>query len=152
MAHSFLAIYLRDHHAASRAGARLARRVAQLDGELHGVGDEVEDDMRSLRRVMARLGVRPDPVKDVLAVAAERLSRLKRNGRAIRRSPLSDVLELETLVVGITGKRALWTSLREAEVAPREEVDGLVARADDQISRVEAARLRAARRALARPD
>lgn len=149
MADTLLAIYLRDHHAASRAGTRLARRVAQLDTELRGLGDEVEDDMRALRRTMARLGVSPDPIKDGLAAAAERLGRLKWNGRVVRRSPLSDVLELELLVVGITGKRALWTSLREAAVAPRDELEHLVARADDQVRRVEAARLRAARRALA---
>ena len=101
--------------------------------------------------MMARLSVRTDPVKGAVAVAAARLYRLKRNGRLLRRSPLSDVLELEMLVVGITGKRALWTSLREAGVVPGDELVRLVARADDQVGRVEAARRRAARRAFARP-
>ena len=145
----FLAIYLRDHHAASQAGWRLAQRVARHNPDIREIGREVREDMLALRHTMVGLAVRRDRVKDALAIVAERLARLKPNGRVLERSPMSDLVELETLVVGITGKRALWTSLGLVEALSSAEVDRLVERADDQLRRVEAARRRAAGRALA---
>jgi hypothetical protein len=109
---SSLAIYLQDHHAAGLAGARMARRAAAgvaLDSGKDGlrrVASEIEQDLTKLEEIMRRLGVKPDQAKDTLARVGERLGRLKPNGRLLRRSRLSDVLELETLVVGITGKQA----------------------------------------------
>ena len=67
---------------------------------------------------------------------------------ALERSPLSDLLELETLLVGITGKQALWHSLRASTSASSEDLDRLVERADSQKTIVEDARLRAVRRAF----
>ena len=78
--------------------------------------------------------------------------KLKLNGRFRTRSPLSDVVELETLVVGITGKQALWLSLRSATVLPADELDDLVDRAERQKRIVEGARKAAARRAFAVHD
>jgi len=95
---------------------------------------------------MRRLGVKPDRAKDTLARIAERLGRLKSNGRLLRRSRLSDVLELETLVVGITGKQALWISLREVPSIPTAELDQLLERAEDQKRVVESSRLEAVKR------
>ena len=97
---------------------------------------------------MRRLGVKPDRAKDTLARIAERLGRLKPNGRLLRRSRLSDLLELETLVVGITGKQALWLSLREVPSIPIEELDQLLERAQDQKRVVENSRLGAAKRSF----
>ena len=77
---------------------------------------------------MRRLGVEPDRAKDTLSRIAERVGRLKLNGRLLRRSPLSDLLELETLVVGITAKQALWASLREVPDIQIEELDQLFER------------------------
>ena len=115
MQRSFLAIYLRDHHAAAIAGTRLARRIARAHAttsDLSGVASEIHKDLVALESIMRSLGVERDGMKDALARIGERLGRLKPNGRLRERSPLSDVLELETLLVGITGKRALWLSLR----------------------------------------
>ena len=119
---SLLAIYLRDHHAAGVAGARVAERVATTVGrdsgndDLRRVASEIRQDLVVLEGIMSRLAVEPDRVKDTFSRIAERLGRMKLNGRLLRRSPLSDLLELETLVVGITGKQALWVSLREIPV------------------------------------
>jgi len=146
-----LAIYLQDHHAAGVAGARVARRAAAgvaLSGDegLRRVASEIEQDLRKLEEIMRRLGVKPDRAKDTLARIAERLGRLKPNGRLLRRSRLSDVLELETLVVGITGKQALWISLREVPSIPTAELDQLLERAEDQKRVVESSRLEAVKR------
>ena len=157
MQRSLLAIYLRDHHAAGVAGTRLARRIARAPsatGDLRQVALEVEQDLVELEALMRRLGVQPDAAKDALARIGERLGRLKPNGRLRERSPLSDLLELETLLVGITGKRALWLSLRASGRPTRtgrcrsEDLDRLVARADSQRTIVEDARLQAVRRAF----
>jgi len=134
------------------AGARVARRVASRDGGLKGVADEVAEDLRTLERLMQRLSVQPNRAKDAIALAAERLSRLKLNGRILSRSPLSDVVELETLVVGITGKEALWESLRQVPSVTGDELDRLLERAAEQKRRVEDARKNAAAKTFADPN
>jgi hypothetical protein len=155
---SLLAIYLQDHHAAAVAGVRLARRVAStasnndLSNDLSDVATEIAADLATLERFMGKLGTRRNGVKDATARVGERLGRLKLNGRLQERSPLSDVVELETLVVGITGKQALWASLRSATSLPAEELDHLVDRAERQKRIVEGARRAAARRAFDQHD
>ena len=154
---SLLAIYLRDHHAAGVAGARVAPRVATVverdsgTEDLGRVASEIKQDLIALEGIMRRLGVEPDRVKDSFSRIAERLGRLKLNGRLLRRSPLSDLLELETLVVGITGKQALWVSLREIPSIEFEELDQLSERAQEQKRVVENARVAAAKRSFGSP-
>ena len=151
----YLPIYLRDHHAAGSAGARLARRVAEnVDPEIVGqpglsaISEEIAADLRTLEAIMAGEGVEPSRVKDAAAIAAGELGKLKSNGHLRRRSPLSDVIELETLMVGIKGKAALWKSL--AEVLPHSEVDfeALQERAARQLESVSRSRDDAAQRAF----
>jgi hypothetical protein len=79
---------------------------------------------------------------------AGQLGRLKLNGRLVSRSPLSDVIELEMLVVGITGKQALWESLRVVSSLPQQQLGTLIERAEKQRAVVEEARREAARRAF----
>jgi hypothetical protein len=151
MQRSFLAIYLRDHHAAAVAGTRLARRIANAGAttsDLSEVASEIHEDLVALETIMRSLGVERDGMKDALARIGERLGRLTPNGRLRERSPLSDVLELETLLVGITGKRALWLSLRAGSAAPAVDLDRLVERAERQTSAVEEARRHAVQRAF----
>ena len=154
---TWLAIYLQDHHAAGVAGSRLARRVAPSDesnqpAELSRVVEEIAEDLATLEDIMRELGTKPNGMKDAIARVAERFGRLKPNGRLLKRSPLSDVLELETLVAGITAKQALWVSLRSAKLLPIERLDQLIRRADDQRRVVESAREAAAQRAFGVPS
>jgi hypothetical protein len=55
--------------------------------------------------------VRRNPVKVALAVGAERLGRLKPNGRLVRYSPLSRFVELDILAMGIEGKKGALDQL-----------------------------------------
>ena len=101
---------------------------------------------------MASLGCQIDHVKLAVGWTAEKLARLKPNGRVFGYSPLSRLLELEALAGGIRGKRALWQSLHEvadrhAELIPG-ELDGLIERADAQLAVVEDLHRRAASLAL----
>ena len=150
-----LAIYLQDHHAAGVAGARVAKRAALAidhraghDGDLTRVASEIRQDLSALEGIMRQLGVEPNRWKDTFSRIAERASRSKLNGRLLRRSPLSDLLELETLVVGITGKQALWVTLREVLPAQTEELNQLLERAEEQKQLVENARVKAAERSF----
>jgi hypothetical protein len=153
----FLAIYLNDHLAGATLGVELARRLRssnQSDAEfgepLAQICAEIEADHRTLTRLMEQRGVSPDPVKPVLAKVAERLGRLKLNGRIRGYSPLSRVLELEVLSGMVGGKMQLWNALEQSF---GESLDGfdfhdLAARADSQGQRLEDLHLAAAQRAL----
>jgi hypothetical protein len=152
-----LAIYLNDHLAGATLGVELARRLRSSnrdDGEfgepLTKLCAEIEEDRDTLVRLMARLEVGRDPVKPVLATVAERLGRLKLNGRLWGYSPLSRVLELEVMSGLVGGKLQLWNALEQSF---GESLDGfdfhaLAARADNQGSRLEDLHLAAAQRAL----
>jgi hypothetical protein len=121
VANRFLAIYLNDHLAGATFGVELARRVrssnrddAELGEPLARVCEEIEADRETLELVMDRLAVSRDPVKPTIAWFAEKLGRLKLNGRLHGYSPLSRLVELEGLCIGITGKIELWASLRDS--------------------------------------
>jgi hypothetical protein len=148
-----LAIYLKDHHAAGTAGRRLAERAAKnvspdVEGrdQLLRVATEIGADLGKLEEIMGSQGVPPSKVKDTLAVLFETLGRLKLNGRLRGRSRLSDVVELETLLIGITGKAALWQALGEALPDPEHSYETLIARARAQIEVVSRSRDSAARK------
>ena len=158
----YLKIYLEDHYAGSTAGLELARRTAganrgTLYGDvLEGIAREVEEDREALRAIMAALGVGPDRFKVAGAWAGEKAGRLKLNGHLTSYSPQSRVIELEGLVVGVTGKRCLWAALRHVEpLTPRldlEQLDHLIVRADRQLEVLEELRLKAISEAVAVAD
>jgi hypothetical protein len=153
-----LAVYLQDHHAGAVTGLNLARRAAGANEgtpygqELARIADEIEADQRTLEELMAKLDIGADRVKDTVAWGGEKVGRLKPNARWFSYSPLSRLLELEGLVIGVTGKLGLWRALQR--VAPEVEgLDGfdfvtLAARAEDQRARLEDLRLSAAAEAL----
>ncbi len=100
---------------------------------------------------MAAVGARKDPVKTRAAWAAEKVGRLKLNGRVRGYSDLSRVLELEGLRLGVEGKRSLWKSLDELDdprLAATNFAD-LRERAASQLDELEIHRLAAVRTALA---
>jgi hypothetical protein len=153
-----LEIYLRDHLAAATAGAALARRSASSNADseigafLQRLTAEIDDDRRTLRRVIAELGFDESRVKIAVAWAAEKVGRLKPNGQVRGYSPLSRVLELETLSVGVAGKLALWQALQVLpdidQRLPGVDLEYLVERARRQRADIEERRISAARTAF----
>lgn len=113
---------------------------------------EIEADRVTLERLMERLKIRRDPVKPAGAWVAEKLGRLKLNGQLRGYSPLSRVVELEGLAIGIAGKARLWSALERALGSELDEFDfgQLAERALRQRTRVEELHLEAVARALAR--
>jgi hypothetical protein len=148
-----LAIYLNDHLAGATAGRELARRAAAKNrsgpyGEfLAGLAAEIEEDRQSLLEIMRTLGVGVDRLKQTVGWGAEKLGRLKLNGRLLGYSPLSRVVELEGLSLGVRGKLAMWLTLKQLESdEPRlspAALDELVLRAEGQLTRLEIHRQRA---------
>jgi hypothetical protein len=153
-----LGIYLNDHLAGSTAGLELARRArganegTPLGGFLATIADEIEEDRKTLEGVMEDLGVRKDPAKVAAGWAIEKAGRLKLNGQLRGYSPLSRLVELEGLALGVTGKLALWKALRlladQEPVLDAAALDGLVTRAEEHQRGLEEHRLVAAREAL----
>jgi hypothetical protein len=153
-----LEIYLGDHLAAATAGVELVRRAARNNAgnaygtALRAVGAEIEEDRRALQRVVQSLGFDEPKLKQVVARVGEKLGRLKLNGQVRGYSPLSRVLELEALSVGIAGKIALWESLQSlsgvAARLPDTDLAQLAERGSRQREEVEKQRLDAVREAL----
>ena len=139
-----LDIYLQDHLAGATGGVALAQRMHEENkgtefGEFLGrIARDIDEDRESLKAIMRRLGVGADRVKIAGAWAAEKAGRLKPNGSIIGYSPLSRVVEFEGLIMGVNGKLCLWNSLRalagtDTRLDP-EELDRLIARAQEQIA------------------
>ncbi len=63
-------------------------------------------------RLMDRLDVPRPTYRVVAGWAVEKVGRLKPNGTLLRRSPLSDVLELEAMRSGVAAKIDLWQLLK----------------------------------------
>jgi len=159
MDEKLLRIYLQDHLAGSTVGVELARRTRGAnEGTEYGpplaqIAAEIEADRRHLQGIMEDLGFGGDKLKNIAAWGVEKAGRLKLNGQLTGYSPLSRVVELEGLLTGITGKRAVWVTL--LEVAPGEQrldaalLERLRDRADAQRATVEDLREKAAREAFA---
>jgi hypothetical protein len=153
-----LAIYLNDHLAAATAARELVRRAAGSNrGSEYGpflerLAVEIDEDRESLLEIMRALGVGVDRVKVLAGWSGEKLGRLKLNGRLLGYSPLSRMVELEALTLGVNGKLGLWGVL--GELAPREprlarfDFDELIARGERQLDGLEVQRLRAAAEAF----
>jgi len=95
---------------------------------------------------MEALGVGRDRLKPAGAWIAEKLGRLKPNGQLRGYSPLSRMVELEGLYIGISGKARLWYVLEAsvAERVPELDFKALGERADRQRTEVEGLQAKAA--------
>jgi hypothetical protein len=153
-----LAIYLNDHRAGSIAGTELAKRTLRenrgtdFEETLEWLLEQVLEDRATLERIMDELGIAKSRVKGALGFGLERIGRLKLNGQLTGYSPLSRLVELEGLSIGISGKLGLWENLQAAaDEEPRLrafDFDELTGRARAQLERLRGARLEAARLAL----
>lgn len=120
-------------------------------GPHHPLARQIARDRQALEGVMRQLSIAPSAIKVGMVRVAERVGRLKLNGRLFERSPLSSVIELETLVVGVRGKEALWTALQRANVSLEDvDLEALAESARAQGAELEALRQSAAAAAFAR--
>jgi hypothetical protein len=154
----YLAVYLNDHLAGSVAAHELVKRAAASNrgndyGEfLSELEHEIAEDRATLVRIMERFDIKQDKIKMTGAFIGEKLGRLKPNAQLTGYSPLSRVVELEILSLGVEGKLALWRALLAVEHADDrldpEELSVLAERAEAQRRDLETYRLRAVKDAL----
>jgi hypothetical protein len=153
-----LAIYLNDHLTGATGGVELAKRLADAhpsdedSARLRQLAADVSEDRAALIGVMKRLDVTVDQIKVALGWIGEKLGRLKLNGHLFSRSPLSTVIELEAIRLGVEGKAAGWRTLRTVaehdERLDTGEFDRLIERATAQAETLESLRIAAVQRVL----
>jgi len=153
----YLATYLNDHLMGATLGVELARRASgenqgsELGDFLSGLAPEIEDDRDTLLALMSELGVKPDRLKVAAGWTSEKVGRLKPNAQLRGYSPLSPLVELEGLLIGIQGKLAMWIVLGDVAQElglDRARLEALAARAERQQADVERHRREVGRRAL----
>lgn len=114
-----LATYVRDHLTGAAGGHALARRAAGTTGQLdpdagrrlRRLADEIGEDRRDLQRCAASLGIRRPRLRELVARTAERLGRMKLNAQLRGTSALSPVLELDLMIMAVSGKARVWRTL-----------------------------------------
>lgn len=111
--------YVNDHiTGASAVAGRVARMSRNPDAgddasPLARLAAELRQEREIHESTAHDLGLRLSRWKHLGAAVAERVARLKPNGRVTSRSPMSLVLELELLRSGLEGKRLGWATLRD---------------------------------------
>lgn len=151
--------YLNDHLAGSVGALELIAHWARLcrgkplGAFFNGLEAEISADQNTLRDLMRCLGVEESKMRQAGAWAAEKLGLARFVIAGNEPDGLGLVLTLEGLIMGIVGKQLLWRALGAANLPKIEAFDfkELQRRAEEQIERTEAERIRAAQRALASP-
>jgi hypothetical protein len=152
-----LDIYLNDHLAGAVAALELLENLREQHkdeplGKLLGIlrGD-IEADKEVLREVMRFLGIEESRVRQAGAWAAEKIGRARLIIAGDEQGSLGLVLTLEGLIMGVTGKKLMWRALAAAKL-PRLKsynFEEPQRRAEQQIERIEAERIRAVSQAFA---
>ncbi|WP_236789987.1 hypothetical protein [Amycolatopsis sp. GM8] len=154
MSRTLLGMYLNEHLAGATTCVDLAQRLALTEGEWAGNGkleriaEEVRHDRAALVETMAALGEPVRRLEQWAGMAGARIGRLRPNGRVVAQSPLSRVMDLEQLRLGIEAKVAAWRALRARVTVDsrldKGRLDELIAGGRSQITRLERLRSRAA--------
>jgi hypothetical protein len=152
-----LASYLNDHLAGSVGALELlehwvdVQKGKPLGAFFAKTEREIKADQDKLRDVMRSLGIEESKVRRVGAWAAEKLGRARLIIAGDEPGRLGLVLTLEGLIVGVTGKKLLWRALAAANLPQLNGYDfeELQRRAEQQIERIEAERMRAVLEAFA---
>jgi hypothetical protein len=150
-----LSTYLKDHLAGSVAALNMIdhlidtyeeKPLAQFFRDLRG---EIAADQAKLQGLVEKLEKKHNTIRKAGAWIAEKFSRAKIRASESRDGEMGLYLALESLVLGITGKYALWRGLEVAAgVVPKLrglDYAQLQKRAREQCDRVEAKRLELAR-------
>jgi len=151
-----LITYLNDHLAGSVAALELLDHLIQtyqgkpLERFFKDLRSDIDADQGELQDLIERLGEKESLVRKAGLWVAEKLSRAKIRLSDSEENRMGLFHALEGLVLGITGKRSLWTALAAAAdtVPELRELDyvRLEKRAAEQSDRVDAKRLEIARK------
>jgi hypothetical protein len=154
--------YLNDHLAGSTVGVELAHQIRErsqgspLAEVMEALTRQIEEDRETLIGLMESIGTAKSPVKQAAGWVTEKASRVKFSGLMSGTSEQGMLMALESLALGVEGKRALWTMLKEVRTVHPPltsiDLDALVDRATEQRAALEAERLAVGRRVLGAPS
>lgn len=157
MSDDTLSTYLNDHLAGSVGAIEMVERAITDNGgnllgrRLEEILKEIKKDQAVVQDLIARVGSKENPLKKAGAWLAEKAGRMKLGGTD-EPGELARLEVLETLAMGMQGRRALWRALRvvvnKHPVLRDLDLDLLERRAVEQHDRVEEWRLEAAREVL----
>ena len=146
-----IGIYLNDHLAGSIVGGELAKRAAssnegtELGAFLERLAEEIDEEREVLKALLDHYDVAQNRFKPPIAWVAEKAGRLKPNGQLTGYSPLSRLVEVEGLKLGVTGKLGMWRALAATQSGLESfGLDRLIAQAEEQRDQLEKHRLEAA--------
>jgi len=152
-----IASYLNDHLAGSVGALELVQHWAELHKDkplgvfFCDVNAEIRADQKTLQDVMRSLGIEESNVRKAGAWVAEKAGRARLMIAGDEPASLGLVLTLEGLIIGITGQKLLWRALAATKLPQLNGYDfkELQGRADQQIERIEAERIRAVQQTFA---
>lgn len=140
-----LQTYLQDHEAGARGGVDLIKRAAKSHSDpevrrlLGELLREVRGERQRIQHFLDVVGGDTSTLKQIGVQAGEKVARLKPNRRFKRRSPLSDLVELEGILLAVRGKELGFDALLALDDPrlDRDEIDQLREQARDQQNRVQ---------------
>lgn len=147
----FVRRYVQHHWVAAQGGLDLFHRASRSQGdpsvraELARLAEQVSADQEALREILHRLHASEvGPLRRLISLG-ETVARVKLNGTLFRRSPLSNLVELEALSAAVMAKKLGWLGMRRlADYDDRfdpDQLDRLAERAEDQHAVLERTRL-----------
>jgi len=153
-----LKVYLQDHYAGAVGALELldhlseayrGNPLAAFFTELRG---DIEADHKQLHNLMSALGLEESSLRNAGAWMAEKFGRIKVGITSEEDAKLRLLQALDTLLIGITGKKLLWRALaavkESSPVLQRTDFAQMESRAAEQARRVEEQRLLAAQAAF----
>jgi len=153
--HEHLGVYLNDHLAGSAAALEVLDVLEDVPGFKLWVGHlrrEITADRQELQNLMSSLQITEGPIRKLVGKLAGTAGEIKTRLEDPSGGPLRQLELLETLSLGIEGKRTLWVTLQTISSAdsrlPVHDYDRLIGRAAEQRQEVEMRRLDVAAAAL----
>ncbi len=157
MSKESLDLYLNDHLAGSVAAIELLTDLVKETDPARSrffaeLREEIDEDQKTLSFIMSALEIKESPTRKAAAWLFETVAwwKLRTDGSAA--SDIELLQAFESLLLGITGKLALWRAIAGCQpLATRlvgVDLARLAQRATDQIARVETERIKTAALAL----
>lgn len=145
-----LGAYLNDHRAGATAAVNLLERLAESDSDgvdsapLDRLRQDICEEIELLGDVMDRLDIPRDTLREVGGWMGEKLSRVRLSPAVTGSEPLSHLLEIETIKLGVHGKKSMFRALHHVAADDSRLTDfdfeALAQRAENQIDALESMR------------
>jgi len=162
MAYESIAVYLNDHLAGATAGVNLVGQAADRHrsdelGEFFApLAAEIKADLVTLEQLIVDMRVDKSATKAALVEIGSKLTAPKFSAEGAGNQHLGDFVTLETLSIGVEGKRCMWKALKTVTDAypalQALDLDELESRAQGQRERLEDKRNEMAPLALTHQD